>query len=81
MANIDFRCRADHTPDPTHKGGPTITLNEGLWAYCARGADENHEWERVPTTTLADLQMASHHMNVTPEQQPEPVTASTRKSS
>jgi len=51
---IDFFCaRAEHQafgPDDA------LTMHEDLWAYCAAGAAEQHEWRPMPIggTTLDD---------------------------
>lgn len=74
MANIDFVCHADHANDTRNTAGPTITLNDGLWSYCGRGACEHHRWERVPTTTLTEIQLASRPFIVVAEAQEERAT-------
>ena len=69
LANIDFMCRARHESDASYTEGPTITLNEGCWAYCGRGASQHHQWERVPATTVAEIQSASHRSVVVSERE------------
>jgi hypothetical protein len=52
---IEFVCLAKHGRDPLDPRGFTVSLHHQLAAYCARGADRNHEWIRVPASRLCDL--------------------------
>ncbi len=51
-ALVEFVCVAKHKVDPMNADGYTLTIRSQLSAYCARGADQNHEWVRVPPTPL-----------------------------
>ena len=52
---VEFVCLAKHRDDPTNADGYTLEKRAQLVAYCARGADRNHEWIRVPATPLGDI--------------------------
>lgn len=54
-ALVDFVCMAKHDADPVIADGQTLAACGQLNAYCARGAAENHEWVRVPTTPLGEI--------------------------
>jgi len=54
-ALVDFVCMAKHGADPVDRDGQTLAAYRQLNAYCARGADKNHEWVRVPTTPLGEI--------------------------
>ena len=51
-ALVEFVCVAKHKADPVTADGYTLAIRSQLRAYCARGADQNHEWIRVPPTPL-----------------------------
>lgn len=59
---------AKHDADPVNGDGNTLGAYCQLNAYCARGAAENHEWVRVPTTPLGEITTG-----VMEERPPEPV--------
>lgn len=48
---VEFVCLAKHRADATN-GAHSVERNRGLFAYCARGAQMNHEWVRVPPTAV-----------------------------
>lgn len=50
-ALIEFVCIAKHE----RLGDPTVTFEQRLWAYCATGAGQAHEWSRIEATTLEVL--------------------------
>jgi hypothetical protein len=52
---VEFVCIAKHRADSTNADGYSLTIRDQLRAYCARGADENHEWVRVPPTPLDEI--------------------------
>src|SRR5690349_11575992 len=54
-ALIEFVCLAKHRADPLCPSGYSVATLRGVLAYCARGADENHEWVRVPPSRMCDL--------------------------
>jgi len=49
-------------------GSRTLLLRGQLAAYCARGADQNHEWIRVPPTPANEITTG-----IMEERPPEPV--------
>jgi hypothetical protein len=55
MALVDFVCMAKHDADPVIDDGRTLAVCGQLNAYCARGATDNHDWVRVPTTPLGEI--------------------------
>ena len=52
---IEFVCLAKHSRDTLNAQGFSVTSHRRLPAYCARGAEQNHEWTRVPPSRLCDL--------------------------
>ncbi len=54
-ALVELVCIAKHKPDPLNADGYTVALRGELTGYCARGADRNHEWVRVPPTPLCEI--------------------------
>jgi hypothetical protein len=52
---IEFVCMAKHRTDPVNEKGYAVAAHRQLWAYCARGAEVNHEWIRVPPTPLDEV--------------------------
>ena len=59
---IDFFCaRAEHQ---MFGPGDALTMHEDLWAYCAAGAGEPHDWRAMPAggTSLDDAkQLVRQH--------------------
>jgi hypothetical protein len=64
---VDFVCMAKHRTDAVNADGHTLALRGQLNAYCARGADKNHEWIRVPSTPVDEITTG-----LTEERPPEP---------
>ena len=54
-ALVEFVCIAKHKADPMSADGYTLAIRSQLRAYCARSADQNHEWIRVPPTLLDEI--------------------------
>jgi hypothetical protein len=52
---IEFVCMSKHRSDPLNAKGYAVAAHQQLWAYCARGAEVNHEWIRVPATPLDEV--------------------------
>jgi hypothetical protein len=52
---VEFVCMAKHKPNPLNIEGYTLATYCALPGYCARGADQNHEWVRVPPTPLDEI--------------------------
>jgi hypothetical protein len=50
-ALIEFVCIAPHAG----RGDPSITLEQGSWAYCGAGAGDGHEWARIDPTAVETL--------------------------
>lgn len=59
-AMIDFVCTAQHD----RREEPSVTLEQGLWAYCSSGAGTGHQWTRIDPTALEALR--SHAGNARP---------------
>jgi hypothetical protein len=53
-ATIGFICTNAHAGEKIARGQQryTITLVEGVWAYCKRGGAEDHRWERIAPTSV-----------------------------
>jgi len=51
-ALIELVCLAAHRVDPLDAKGYSVCRHHDHWAYCAQGADRNHDWVRVPATPL-----------------------------
>ncbi len=64
---VEFVCMAKHAAD-VFGGSRTLLLRGQLAAYCARGADQNHEWIRVPPTPANEITTG-----IMEERPPEPV--------
>ena len=54
-ALVDFVCMAKHGADSVKANSHTLAICGQLNAYCPRGAAENHEWVRVPSTPLTEI--------------------------
>jgi hypothetical protein len=54
-ALVHFVCMATHGADSVKANSHTLAHCGHLNAYCARGATENHEWVRVPSTPLREI--------------------------
>ena len=54
-AVVELVCLAKHKADAVNADGYTLAIARQLVAYCARGADQNHEWVRVPPTPLHEI--------------------------
>jgi len=66
---VEFVCMAKHVADPS-RGGYTLAQRSQLMAYCPRGAEQNHEWVRVPPTPVNDITTG-----IMEERPPEPATS------
>ena len=65
---VEFVCMAKHAADPS-RGRYTLAQRSQLTAYCPRGADQNHEWVRVPPTPVNEITTG-----IMEERPPEPAT-------
>jgi hypothetical protein len=50
-ALIEFVCTAQHD----RRGEPSVTLEQGSWAYCSSGAGDGHTWTRIDPTAIETL--------------------------
>jgi len=55
---VELVCIAAHPSDRRNADGYSLTIHGHLRAYCARGADQNHEWVRVPPTPFDEITIA-----------------------
>jgi hypothetical protein len=67
-ALVEFVCLAKHKVDSLNADGYTVTTRGEMTGYCARGADQNHEWIRVPPTPLNEITIGNME-----DRPPEPV--------
>jgi hypothetical protein len=65
---VEFVCMAKHAADPS-RGHYTLAQRTQLTAYCPRGAEQNHEWVRVPPTPVNEITTG-----IMEERPPEPAT-------
>ena len=47
-ALIEFVCIWKHED----RGDSTVTVEQGVWAYCAAGAVDGHHWTRIDPTAV-----------------------------
>jgi hypothetical protein len=47
-ALIEFVCIWKHAD----RGDSSVTVEQGVWAYCAAGALDGHHWTRIDPTTV-----------------------------
>jgi hypothetical protein len=52
---VEFICLDKHVDDPVCVEGFCVTVHRDRTSYCARGAERNHVWVRVPATPLQNL--------------------------
>lgn len=67
-AVVEFVCLAKHRADSVNADGYTVTTRGQMTGYCARGADQNHEWVRVPPTPLNEITIGNME-----DRPPEPI--------
>ena len=67
-AIVEFVCLVKHKTDSTNPAGYSVVTHGQLSGYCARGADQNHEWIRVPPTPLDQITIGKME-----DRPPEPV--------
>ena len=72
VALVELVCLAKHRADST-EADYTVERQGELMGYCARGADRNHEWVRVPPTPLDDITIGKME-----DRPPEPTRRSDR---
>lgn len=61
-ALIEFFCTAQHD----RREDPSVTVEQGSWAYCSSGANDGHRWTRIDPTSVEALRSigASGHSRV-----------------
>ena len=69
-ALVEFVCTARHD----RRGEPSVTLEQGSWAYCSWGAGEGHTWTRIDPTAVEELRSraGSARARLVPNQTREP---------
>jgi hypothetical protein len=71
-ALIEYVCTAQHD----RREEPSVTLEQGSWAYCSWGASDGHEWTRIDPTTVEALRSRTHaRTHVVPDETSEPTGA------
>jgi hypothetical protein len=50
-ALIGYVCTAQHD----RRVEPSVTLEQGSWAYCSWGAENDHRWTRIEPTAIEAL--------------------------
>ncbi len=50
-ALIEYVCTARHD----RRDEALVTLEQGSWAYCSRGAHDGHAWTRIDPTAIEGL--------------------------
>ena len=63
MAKVSWVCVSEHVGEQLMLPGPTITLNDRMWAYCRLGGTGEHAW-RAPD----ELTSEEHERCAPPEQ-------------
>ena len=54
MAKVSWVCVSEHAGEQLMLPGPTLTLNERMWAYCRLGGAGAHAWRPADELTSAD---------------------------
>ena len=54
-APISWVCKADHPLHEQKAYPPVLTINEGAWAFCPQGANDEHRWYFVEPTAIERL--------------------------
>jgi hypothetical protein len=73
-ALIEFVCTAQHD----RRGEPSVTLEQGSWAYCSSGAGDGHTWTRIDPTAVEELRSPAGNARarLVPDETPEPTGTS-----
>jgi len=50
-AMIEYVCTAQHK----RRDDPSVTLEQGSWAYCSYGAVADHQWTKIDPTAVEAL--------------------------
>ena len=61
-AKFTFVCLAPHNGEDNDREGPTTTIYQGGWAYCAHAGFNGHNWSRVDGdgVTLEEIKTHAH---------------------
>ena len=54
MAKVSWICVSEHVGEQLMLPGPTITLNDQMWAYCRLGGAGEHAWRRADELTSVE---------------------------
>ena len=67
-AMIEYVCAAQHD----RREEPSVTLEQGSWAYCSWGARSGHRWTRIDPTAIEALRSpaGNSHARLHPETVP-----------
>jgi len=60
-ALIEYVCTAKHD----RREEPSVTLEQGSWAYCSCGAISGHQWTRIDPTAIEALRSPGWHRTPT----------------
>jgi hypothetical protein len=61
-ALIEYVCTARHD----RREEPSVTLEQGSWAYCSWGAISEHQWTRIDPTAVEALRAANSRARLAP---------------
>ena len=54
-AMIEYVCTAQHQ----RRDEPSVTLEQGAWAYCSWGASADHRWTKIDPTAVEALRQVA----------------------
>lgn len=77
-ALIQYVCTARHD----RREEPSVTLEQGSWAYCSWGAENDHQWTRIDPTAIETLRSPAGngtHTRLVPGENAEVTTSRRRK--
>jgi hypothetical protein len=74
-ALIQYICTAQHD----RQEEPSVTLEQGSWAYCTWGAGRDHRWTRIDPTAIEALRSAGNGRPRLVPATPEPTTSNPPK--
>jgi len=76
-ALIQYVCTAQHD----HHEEPSVTLEQGSWAYCSWGAEGGHHWTRIDPTAIEILRSPAGNgrPHLVPGESAEPTSSRRRK--
>jgi hypothetical protein len=76
-ALIQYVCTAQHD----HREEPSVTMEQGSWAYCPWGAEGGHHWTRIDPTAIEVLRSPAGNgrAHLVPGESAEPASSRRRK--